>query len=64
MLKQINIGTVSRATLWRLLRDGAERVWAFPSATVPSRVETETVCVHACERSVSFWVAMCGPIYI
>ena len=31
-----NIGTVSRATLGRLLRDGAERVWAFPSATMPS----------------------------
>ena len=26
-----NIGTVSRATLGRLLRDGAESVWAFPS---------------------------------
>ena len=31
-----NIDTVSRATLGRLLRDGAERVWAFPSATMPS----------------------------
>ena len=37
------IGTVSRATLGRLLRDGAERVLAFPSATMPSLVETETV---------------------
>ena len=25
-----------RATLGRLLRDGAERVWAFPSTTMPS----------------------------
>ena len=33
---QTNIGTVSRATFGRLLRDGAERVWAFPSATMPS----------------------------
>ena len=33
---QANIGTVSRATLGRLLRDGAERIWAFPSATMPS----------------------------
>ena len=33
---QANIGTVSRATLRRLLRDGAECVWAFPSATMPS----------------------------
>ena len=31
-----NISTVSMATLGRLLRDGAERVWAFPSATMPS----------------------------
>ena len=31
---QTNIATVSRATLGRLLRDGAERVWAFPSATM------------------------------
>ena len=35
-------GTVSRATLGRLLRDGAERAWAFPSATMPSWAETET----------------------
>ena len=33
---QANIRTVSRATLGRLLRDGTERVWAFPSATMPS----------------------------
>ena len=36
VFSQANIGTVSRATLGRLLRDGAERVWAFPSATMPS----------------------------
>ena len=36
VFNQTNIGTVSRATLGRLLRDGAERVWAFPSATMPS----------------------------
>ena len=29
VFNQTNIGTVSRATLGRLLRDGAERVWAF-----------------------------------
>ena len=29
VLNQTNIGTVSKATLGRLLRDGAERVWAF-----------------------------------
>ena len=31
-LKQMNIGTVSKATLGKLLRDGVERIWAFPSA--------------------------------
>ena len=36
VFNQTNIGTVSRATLGRLLRDRAERVWAFPSATMPS----------------------------
>ena len=35
VFNQVNIGTVSKATLGRLLRDGAERVWAFPSATIP-----------------------------
>ena len=39
---QANIGTVSTATLGRLPRDGAERVWTFPSATMPSWAETET----------------------
>ena len=36
VFNQTNIDTVSRATLGRLLRDGTERVWAFPSATMPS----------------------------
>ena len=36
VFNQTNTGTVSRATLGRLLRDGAERVWAFPSAAMPS----------------------------
>ena len=36
VFNQINIGTVARATLGGLLRDGTERVWAFPSATMPS----------------------------
>ena len=40
-----NIGTVWRATLGRLLRDGAENVWAFPSLTMPSWAETETELV-------------------
>ena len=42
VFNQANIGTISRATLGRLLRDGAERIWAFPSATMPSWAETET----------------------
>ena len=29
---QTNIGTVSKATLGKLLRDGMERIWVFPSA--------------------------------
>ena len=29
---QTNNGTVSKATLGKLLRDGVERIWAFPSA--------------------------------
>ena len=36
VLNQTNIGTVSRATLGRLLTDGEERVWAFPRVTMPS----------------------------
>ena len=36
MINQTNIGTVSWATLGRLLRDGAERVWTFLSATMPT----------------------------
>ena len=47
VFNQTNIGTVSRATLGRLLRDGAERVWAFPSATMPSWAETETETENA-----------------
>ena len=36
VVNQTNIDTVSRTTMGRLLRDGAERVWAFPSATMSS----------------------------
>ena len=36
-----NIGIASRATLERLLRDGAEHVWAFPRAAMPSWAETD-----------------------
>ena len=36
IVNQTNIGTVSRATLGKLLRDGVESRWAFPSAYIPS----------------------------
>ena len=42
VFNQTNIGTVSRATLGRLLRDKKEHVWAFLSVTLPSWAETET----------------------
>ena len=32
IVNQTNIETVSKATLGTFLRDGVERVWAFPSA--------------------------------
>ena len=35
VFNQTHIGTVLRAALGRLLRDGAGRLWAFPSATMP-----------------------------
>ena len=35
VFNQTNIGTVSRATLRRLLREQAEREWAFTSAMTP-----------------------------
>ena len=36
LVNQTNIGTVSRATLGKLLRDGVESIWAFPSVLIPS----------------------------
>ena len=36
VFNQTDTGIVSRETLGRLLRHGAERVWDFPSATMPS----------------------------
>ena len=36
VFNQTNIGTVSKATLGKLLRDGMERIWVFPSAYIPS----------------------------
>ena len=31
-VSQTNIGTVSKASLWKLLRDGVEGIWVFRSA--------------------------------
>ena len=31
IVNQTNIGTVSKRTMGKLLRDGVERIWAFPS---------------------------------
>ena len=31
-VNQTNIGTVAKATLGKLLRDGVERIWTLPSA--------------------------------
>ena len=42
VFSQTNIDTVSRAILGRMLRDGVQRLWAFPSATMPSGAENET----------------------
>ena len=39
IVNQMNIGTISKATLRKLLRDGVERLWAFPSAQIPSWTE-------------------------
>ena len=36
IVNQTNIGTVSKAALGKLLRDGVERIWAFPSAYIQS----------------------------
>ena len=41
IVNQTNIGTVLNATLGKLLRDGMERIWAFPSASW-----TELIPIH------------------
>ena len=38
VFNKTNTGNVSRAALWRLLRDGADRILAFPSATISDTV--------------------------
>ena len=39
MVNQTIIGTISKATLGELLRNGIERIWAFPNASIPSWTE-------------------------
>ena len=39
IVSQTNIGTVSKATSGKPLRNGVERILAFPSAKIPSRTE-------------------------
>ena len=56
VFNQTNTGTVSVANLGKMLRDRAERVWAFPSATMPSCAETktETETTLPCQKAVCF----------
>ena len=59
---------VSRATLGRLWRDGAEHVWASLSAVVPSLAETETVCLNCFGGNIRAWVGlglvMCHALFV
>ena len=36
VVSQTNVGTVSKATMGKFLRDGVERIWAFPNTEIPS----------------------------
>ena len=36
IISHTSVGTVSRATVGKPVRDGAERLWAFPRAQIPS----------------------------
>ena len=45
IVSQTNIGIISKAMLGKLPRDGVERVWAFPSAWIPSWTKLKCVCV-------------------
>ena len=39
IVNQTNTGTVSKATLGKLLRDSVERIWAFPCTYIPPSTE-------------------------
>ena len=49
-MSETNTGTVSKATLGKLLRDGMERIWAFLRAQIPSKTEL------SCQSSSSFFL--------
>ena len=36
IISQMNTGHVSKVMLGKLMRDGVEHIWAFPSAKIPS----------------------------
>ena len=46
IVNQTNIGTISKAMLGKLLRDGVERIWAFPSTQRPSW--TDLIIFYGC----------------
>ena len=61
-----NLLTLFRGHLGRLLKDGARRVWAFPSATMSSWAETELKsetglqpALKSCSRSCSACANIC-----
>ena len=54
ILNQTNVGTVSKATLGKLLKNGAERIWAFPSAEMLPCDE-----LNRTELSLLYFVKFC-----
>ena len=45
--RQTNTGTVSKATLGKLRRHKVDRIWAFPSAQIPSLTERNSWSRHS-----------------
>ena len=67
----MNIGTVSRTTLRKRLRDGLERAWAFPNVYIPSCTELNSehwnhVYVHgvACHSKYEFSLRLTRMIIV
>ena len=48
IVNQTNIGTVSKATSGKLLRDGVERIRAFPNTQIPSWTEPNCLVTVCC----------------